>query len=1116
MEKFGVARLSSRRRYYRLACPVRTLFGEPWGVNDAATLTVQISAARDTRTRAVEIRGGRRHEDAVDRDWTLGEQCEALAPEGKMPDGVTGERSTFLSTAPAERGAHWLALIVGLISLLGFIAAVPFARVPRPQVLAFIPICESALAVIALITACLLFAQFSISRSRALLVLACGYLFITVMAVPYTLTFPGLFSPAGWLGASSQSSAWLYMFWHGCFPLFVIAYALIEKRDREAVRPHQASHAIILRYVAAVIGAGCALTLLATTGHDLLPTLLSGDRYTPVMPVISTSVWALSPIALVVLWMRRPHSMLDVWLMVVMCAWLFDVGLSTVLNAGPFDLGFYAGRIFGLLAASLVLLVLLRETWMLYAEIGRLRESEQRERRRDIAERRRLFETSLDLILVVDRKGTVSRVNPRSMPILGYAPEEMMGHSAAEFLDPNDLDNTRAEMRKARRGGIMRNFECRYAHKDGHTVALSWTGLWSEPDQLYFFFGRDMTEQRLGEEKFRLAFESSPSGMIMIDATGTIQMVNAETEKLFGYRRQELIGHSVDLLVPPQFRDDGLQCPTRFIDHTDVRQMGIRRDLFGLRKDGTEFPIEAGLSSIETPNGLIVLSTVIDISERKRVERLKDEFVSTVSHELRTPLTSITASLGLLAGGGVAKLPDKVAHLIGIAHTNSRRLVRLINDILDVEKIEAGKVVFNLERVDMRSLVEQTIEANREFAEGFGVRLRLDPGSGSGASDVTADSDRLTQVVTNLLSNAVKFSPKGEVVVVGLEPRDAAIRLTVRDHGAGIPDDFKPRIFEKFAQADATDARQRNGTGLGLSIVKQIVGRLNGEVGFEDAAGGGTIFHVDLPIWKLPADGEFSRRSGPSHTRLLICEDDPPAANLLAEQLAKAGYTSDIATTGVEAIERATAVRYAAILIDLQLPDCNGISLIQQLRAQPQNRDTQIVVAPADPDRGRGDIRSSILDVLDWIQKPVDIDRLARLLDRPVVRNASRPRILHVDDPDELHVVRRALSAAADWVSVGSIDAARRALATDRFDLVVVDIALAGGSGLDLLPDLRDSEGRAIPVIVLSEPGANPTCAAQVQAALTKSHASIDQLVATLRRPVERKASILLKEKETA
>ena len=167
--------------------------------------------------------------------------------------------------------------------------------------------------------------------------------------------------------------------------------------------------------------------------------------------------------------------------------------------------------------------------------------------------------------------------------------------------------------------------------------------------------------------------------------------------------------------------------------------------------------------------------------------------------------------------------------------------------ILDIEKIESGRVVFNLSRVDVRPLVEQAIEGNRGFAEGYGVRVRLDPASADG--EVNADPDRLAQVITNLLSNAIKFSPADGEVLVAVEKNGDVVRISVRDHGSGIPADFKPHIFEKFAQADATSSRQKGGTGLGLSIVKQIVERLGGEVGFDDAPGGGTIFHVELPAW---------------------------------------------------------------------------------------------------------------------------------------------------------------------------------------------------------------------------------------------------------------------------
>jgi signal transduction histidine kinase len=234
--------------------------------------------------------------------------------------------------------------------------------------------------------------------------------------------------------------------------------------------------------------------------------------------------------------------------------------------------------------------------------------------------------------------------------------------------------------------------------------------------------------------------------------------------------------------------------------------------------------------------------------ERKRLDRLKDEFVSTVSHELRTPLTSISASLGLVMGKAAGSLPDPMARLLAIAHKNSERLVRLVNDILDIEKMQSGRVVFNLGRVDVRSLVEQAIEGNRELAEGYGVRIRLE--AAHAVCDVRADPDRLAQVVTNLLSNALKFSPAQAEVVVAIEEATDVVRISVRDHGTGISVDFKPHIFERFAQADATNVRQNGGTGLGLSIVKQIVDRLGGEVGFADAPGGGTIFHVALPCWE--------------------------------------------------------------------------------------------------------------------------------------------------------------------------------------------------------------------------------------------------------------------------
>jgi len=512
-----------------------------------------------------------------------------------------------------------------------------------------------------------------------------------------------------------------------------------------------------------------------------------------------------------------------------------------------------------------------------------------------------------------------------------------------------------------------------------------------------------------------------------------------------------------------------------------------------LRDDKAEI---IGYLNVCTDNSARVAMTAAD----KEKTRLKDEFVATVSHELRTPLTSIAGAIGLLNGNAAGKLPEAAKRLLTIAYTNSQRLVRLLNDILDIEKMDSGKAVFEFKRVEVRSLVQQTIEANRGFAEGYDVRIRLD--AADAAFDVRADPDRLMQAITNLLSNAIKFSPPGEEVVVAVETRGETFRISVRDHGHGVPEEFKPHIFEKFAQADATDARQKGGTGLGLSIVKQIVDRLDGAVGFDDAPGGGAIFHVDLPNWARAVRLQ-SRSIGKAQLRVLLCEDNPEAAIVLVDRLVQEGFLTDVALTANEAVMRVAATSYAAILVDLQRPEGDGIDLIKQLRAQPQIYNTLLVVLSADLNPTHDAKRpSALLNIVDWLDTPIDVARLVRVLDRPIAVNGSaRPRILHVgSDPELLRQVASALGAKAEVMSVDSIEEARRALAANRFDVAVLDVAMAAGSGFELLHELHDSEGDAIPLVVFSPANANPVFAAQVRSALIKSRTSIDNLIATLRK----------------
>ena len=314
-----------------------------------------------------------------------------------------GKQMEFLSSAPVHHEDRRRALLVVLISLLVFVVAVPFAHVPLFPVPAFIPIYQSALIINDALTAIMLFAQFTFVRSRALLVLASAYFFTALIAALHLLTFPGLFSTTGLLGAGPQSTAWLYMFWHGTFPLAVIAYALLKRSDSDTRWPSRLSvRWAVLLGVAVASGLALVFAALATGSHGLLPAIMEGNKYTSAMIVVVSTVWILSVLALTALWLRRPHTLLDLWLMVVMCAWIFDVGLSAVFNAGRFDLGFYAGRIYGLLAASFVLVVLLLETGQLYARFlqARAQYAEDLQRANEDLARayRELKETQVQLI----------------------------------------------------------------------------------------------------------------------------------------------------------------------------------------------------------------------------------------------------------------------------------------------------------------------------------------------------------------------------------------------------------------------------------------------------------------------------------------------------------------------------------------------------------------------------------------------------------------------------------------------------------------------------------------------------------------------------------------------
>lgn len=351
-------------------------------------------------------------------------------------------------------------------------------------------------------------------------------------------------------------------------------------------------------------------------------------------------------------------------------------------------------------------------------------------------------------------------------------------------------------------------------------------------------------ELSASESRFRALLEHAPEAVFVADGDGEITMVNVACGRLLGYSRGELVGRSLGELLPRAFYEQYLAGRQHALGGTSSGGSGGgRSEISVLHRDGTRIPVEASLSFAPGLSGAWALCHMADLRPRQAADRAKREFLSVVSHELRTPLTSIRGSLGLLAVEAGGSLPTEAQSLVRVAHSNSERLLRLINDMLDFEKLERGEV-FRTRQVDLVNLVSEAIDANRGYAQQYGVGLRF---HGESVPAVEVDPDRLQQVLANLLSNAAKYSPRGGHVSVTVSERGGACRVTVHNEGPPIPQEFRDQVFERFAQADATDSRLHGGSGLGLAISKTIIERHGGAIGFESPEFGGVTFYFELP-----------------------------------------------------------------------------------------------------------------------------------------------------------------------------------------------------------------------------------------------------------------------------
>jgi PAS domain S-box-containing protein len=626
-------------------------------------------------------------------------------------------------------------------------------------------------------------------------------------------------------------------------------------------------------------------------------------------------------------------------------------------------------------------------------------------------------------------------------------------------------------------------------------------------DGNYIVTYTDVTALKLSESAYRdqatrlsAILDGVVDAIVTINESGSIESWSGSAERLFGYTAAEVLRRNVRMLMPDPHSSAHDGYIRRYMQTGERRIIGQRREVEALHKDGRRIPVDLGISEMRIGSRRLFIGIIRDLSSRQEIEQLKSGFVSTVSHELRTPLTSISGSLGLLAGGIAGALPGKAARLIDIAKLNCERLIRLINDILDLERAESGRLELRLAAQRLHPIVRQAIEANRAYAQTFGAHIEL--AADSDDPSVLVDRDRLIQVLTNILSNAAKFSPRGASVQVAIKSDGESVRVSVRDRGPGIAPEFQSRIFQRFAQADSSDSRAKGGTGLGLSIAKTIMERLGGGIGFDSVPGEGTTFFVTLPVrreFATPARTSGELLAGPA---VLLCEDDPDVARAVAGMLESAGMRVSAVPSVRQAKVALDRARYDVALVDLHLADADGLELVSDLRAQNSTRALPVIIMTARArTAGDGD-RLGTLQLADWLQKPIDpsrlLDAIHNVLLEPLGRRA---RILHVEDDESLtQLVEELLSDEAEVVRAHTLAEARMHLETGRFDLVILDAVLGDGSGLELLPTLHGAGDDAPPVILYSATEPSRELSERVQAALVKSRDSVEHLLATVRR----------------